>query len=298
VNYPQPRRIVLSNGGDYALSYSPLAPRQTTVSLLKGGKPLISVKLDGPITAGAISPDGTLAAAVTRNRRICLFRKKGNTFVASRSRLSASPRALLVPASNEVVIGYRGIGGVETLDGRGHHQWKLQGQARTVYDPYSSLDGKAIGVLSYRSGTGDRARVYVMSPNGTVLWQDHLPGIFPRMALESEATGAAVGYTEVYSGATTRYGRKIVYYDGKGHRLWEKGGVFFSPTLVATVSPGPAVMVRGPQMNFYTLDSRGAIRGLFTSPVVSLRTEASRNGRMLAVWDKDGILRCLQWKGD
>jgi hypothetical protein len=299
VKYPQVRRIALSNNGRFALSYSPLQPKMTTVSLLERDKTRASVKLPGPVIVGAISPDGALAAAVTQNQWLYLFRKKGKTFVHSRLHLSAPARALLLPSSGEVVIGYKGTRGVEAMDGQGHRRWRLTGQDHFVYDLYASSDGKGIGILAYRSGTGDRARAFVIAPNGTITWQAHLPGIFPRMALEDGGGGTAVGYTEVYRGAEiTRYGRKVAYYDEEGNRLWEKGGVFFSPTLVAALSPGTAVLVRGPQMRFYTLDGRGAIRGVIRSAVTSLRTEASRNGRTLVVWGEDGAIHCFQDKGN
>ena len=166
-----------------------------------------------------------------------------------------------------------------------------------MYDLTADPNGHTLGILSYRSGYGDRIRAYVLASSGSMLWQAQAPGIYPRMSLEADGVRTAVGYTEVLrSGARTGYHRKVAYYDGQGDLLWEKGGLFFSPQLLGAVTPGPGILARGEASNLYLMDERGGITGHYLHPALIRRTEVAWHSRSVLVWDVRNVLTYLQWR--
>lgn len=295
--FSTPHRISLSNDGRYALAFISQQPFKTMATLLHDGKTCRRVKLDGPIVGAGLSPDGRLGAAVTRKGWLYLFRRRGSCFSSSRYRVRSSPRTLLVPRAGMALVGYSGPGGVEAYGADGRLRWRLPGEVQRVYDLSSGPDGHVIGILSYRRGYGDRIRAYVLASSGNQIWQAPVPGIFPRLALEAEGGRAAVGYTEVLrAGQKTGYARKIAHFDSRGRLVWEKGGLFFSPQLLGTVSPGPTVIARGEAADLYLLDERGGIQSHYRHPAFIRRTETAWNGRALLVWDVRNSLSYLRWE--
>ena len=297
VTFAKPPHVFLSNRGNAALSYVPQNPFLTTVALVGQGAVRMRMELEGPIACGAITPDGRLAGAATGTRRLYLFRRSGRRFTHTRQQLNGAPRAMLAPRSGLLVIGFRGEAGVMALDADGKRRWSLPGEPGRVYDLCSSPDGHMIGILSYLARGGGGIHAYVVASSGSMIWQASLPGIYPRMALESDNARAAIGYTEVLKGAgKTGYARKIAYFDATGNLLWKKGGLFFSPKLLGAVSPGPALVTQGPASVFYLLGKGGRIEKTLRYPVALRRAEASWSGRVVAAWAEDDSLYLLRWK--
>jgi hypothetical protein len=61
--------------------------------------------------------------------------------------------------------------------------------------------------------------------------------------------------------------RKLALYDSQGRKLWEKGGEFFSPTLVALSPDGGRLTVADGANTLYTLDARGHFVSQLRFPV-------------------------------
>ncbi|MBW3624009.1 MAG: hypothetical protein KY468_11430 [Armatimonadetes bacterium] len=296
VRFKQPHRVMPSNNGQYALAFPPHQPYSTMATLLRGGKTCRRVKLDGAILSGTMSPDGQFGAAVTRKGSLYFFRRTRSCFTYTRQRLKGEPRVTLVPRTGLLLVGHAGSGGVEAYGRDGSLRWRLPGEAGRVYDLTSSPEGHAVGILSYRAGFGDRIRALVVASSGDLIWQSRVPGIYPRMALEADGVRASLGYTEVMrAGTSTGYARKVALYDGAGRRLWEKGGLFFSPQLLGTVTPGPSVVAKGGGGDLYLLDGRGGIQSQYRHPTPIRRAETSWDGRTVVLWDMENSLSYLRW---
>ncbi len=295
----RPSRLLLSRDGAVGLAYTPGNPYAKTLTLLREGRFTLLHTLDGPIQAAGLSPDGTLAAAATP-RSIHLFTASGANPVQSRVLpVSGVPRAILAPRSGLVLVSYRGAGGVVAMNAAGRRLWSLAGQPGFIYDLAACPEGRAVGALAYRAGTGDQARAYVLTAAGAVLWQAPVPGIYPRLRLEADGAHAALGWTEVMrAGDNVSYARHIAYYNARGNKLWEKGGLFFSLQLLGVMTPGPGVLAQGASGGLFVFGENGRILSLqrLSANAPIQRATATRDGAALVALRQDQSLEYWRWR--
>jgi hypothetical protein len=84
--------------------------------------------------------------------------------------------------------------------------------------------------------------------------------------------------------------RKVAVYRSDGHLLWEKGGLFFGPRLMALSPTGSSVIVSDGEHSIYNLDRRGKILSKFDMAGGIRKAVSSEDGRRILLHCGDGWL--------
>ncbi|MDI6829146.1 MAG: hypothetical protein QME62_11760, partial [Armatimonadota bacterium] len=84
--------------------------------------------------------------------------------------------------------------------------------------------------------------------------------------------------------------RKIKVYNTKGNVLWEKGGLFFSPRLVAISPSGSSVITSDGKSSLYTILSNGKIRSKLSLGGVIRTCISSNDCCRILIYCGDGWL--------
>ena len=84
--------------------------------------------------------------------------------------------------------------------------------------------------------------------------------------------------------------RKVAVYSAKGQPLWEKGGLFFSPRLVALSPTGSSVIVSDGKSSFYNIESTGKIRSKLKLEGTIRTCVPSNDCRRILTYCGDGLL--------
>jgi len=103
---------------------------------------------------------------------------------------------------------------------------------------------------------------------GKGLWTKELDASRPKVLTTREGGLVAASYVKTLNYRTGEAtARKLALYDSQGRKLWEKGGEFFSPTLVALSPDGGRLTVADGANTLYTLDARGHFVSQLRFPV-------------------------------
>ena len=78
--------------------------------------------------------------------------------------------------------------------------------------------------------------------------------------------------------------------DRDGNTLWERGGLLFSPTLIALSPDGSSILVSDGQRTLYALGQDGHILRSYPLPGLLRQTALSADGHVLLVYTGDGTL--------
>ncbi|MGB9589104.1 MAG: hypothetical protein ACPL7O_13070, partial [Armatimonadota bacterium] len=84
--------------------------------------------------------------------------------------------------------------------------------------------------------------------------------------------------------------RRVAVYSTVGRLLWEKGGLFFAPHLVALSPKGSSVIVSDGEKSLYNIDNRGKLLSKYTLPATLRETVASEDGRAILIYCGNGWL--------
>jgi len=84
--------------------------------------------------------------------------------------------------------------------------------------------------------------------------------------------------------------RKVAVYGANGQLLWDKGGLFFEPRLVALSPTGESVIVSDGGKSLYNINAKGKILSKDTLNGTIRKTLSSEDGRYVLLYCGDGYL--------
>ncbi len=269
-------RVVAAPAGA-VLAYSPPQPRPAVRDDFepegRRQKPR-SCPVEGAVWNVALSRDGSKAVIGTGQRYVYVIPvAPGGPQApqpAARWRTPGIPDSVaLASAEPLALLGTWQDAGVSAFALDGTVRWRHdEPEPARLYSVCLSRDGStAVGASAHGPRESD-ARLHVWdAATGRPLWTRDLEGFHPRALITRRGQFVAVTYVRTLSYRTgDAVERKLVLFDRRGRRLWEKGGVYFSPELVALSSDGRRLTVTDGASTLYTLDAGGRILSYLRLP--------------------------------
>lgn len=301
--------VAVSASGSFVATWSPLDPAQPDFTLLRGadGATLSHRTLDGAVWDAQLSADGCYAGVVTGGRTLYHYVLSEQPYKDHDKRIQKWPldgigtSVDFTTAHSYLVTGTWDSSGVSCYTPRGVRLWAYpenavsqQKMADKLFTAQISGDGRYIlGVSSGNIREGDPTLFLWRSDGGgSPQWQSALgaDAFFPRAQISRDGHLVAVSYLrQLVRGGQTLSEHRLRLLDSDGNSLWERGGLLFSPTLVA-LGPTGSVLVSDGQRTLYSLSREGRIGQSCSLPGRMRDTKLSADGRMLLVYTGDGTL--------
>ena len=304
--------VAVSAAGSFVLAWSALAPAHPDFTILRGedGATLAHSRLDGAIWDAQLSADGCYAGAVTGGKSLHLYTLSDQSYAARDKRIHP-PWSLggigtslsFTTAGSYLVTGTWDDSGIAcyTLQGAQLWQYPEDADARRrladrLFTAQLSGSGRYVLGLSYGNVRGSEPTLYLWRSDGggTPLWKSDLgeDAFYPTAQITPDGRYVAVSYLrQVVRGDQILSEHKLCVWDRNGTPLWERGGLLFSPTLVALAPDGQRIIVSDGRRSLYALDADGRIlTGGQTLPGSVRQTVLSANGKTLLVYSGDGTL--------
>jgi hypothetical protein len=271
-------RLVVAPQGQ-VIAYSQLNPASPMVRVLHprwGNDHSVEYSVDGAVWQAALTGNGARAIVGTGHASLYLIPlvKEGNKPLPSVSRIPIQgiPESLCAGDRDPVAL-------LGTWADNGVGVWGLDGLPRWRYDEREvdrshtvqlSGDGTTAVGLSTRGARHSDARLHVWDARtGRLLWIESLEAFDPKVRISKDGNRIAVSYAKMSSyntGATVE--RKLAVFARDGRRLFaDKGGLFFSPELVALSAGGERITVKDGDGNLWTLDQSGRTVSRMRLPV-------------------------------
>lgn len=300
-------RVVATPSGA-VVAYSRLNPAQPTIHILSqadGSSDRAAHVLEGAVWNVAASPNSAHVVVGTGQRYVYVLSLQ-NADRPTRWRTPGIPESLSIASGEPLaLLGTWQEAGASAFALDGTVRWRHDEPDPTrVYTTHLSADGHTAVGVSARMPRESEARVQVWDANtGRPLWTRSLDGFRPKALTTERGQFVAVTYVKRLSyrnGNTSE--RKLALFDRQGRRLWEKGGLFFSPELVALAPNGARLTVTDGVNTLYTLDARGKIVSRLRLPVdpktgappTIRESVATTSGAFLLIQRGDGQITLLK----
>ena len=289
--------LLIAKKGQSILVYSKLNPSCQYVSFYrKDGRRLWRHKVESSIWAGAVSPDGTLAAVTSGDRYVYVYKPDPERPSYRRWKLNGIGYQVVFSAdSKRLIIGTNEESALVCYDIYGHLLWRCKYDENVRYKLSASAGGRTIlGVLP---GTPDDPRVElcIWNSHGKRLWKRSINAFNARALISPQSRYVAVSYARYLDKDDYEtVERKIAVYSSGGRLLWEKGGLFFEPSLVALSPNGSSVIVSDGKKSLYNIDNRGKLLSKFTLPATIRDAISSDDGDVILLYCGNGWLYLLR----
>jgi WD40 repeat protein len=291
-------RVDVSDGLGYVLSYSPRSLLKSDIELRRAdtGAVIWSDTFSSSIWSAAFNLSGNDLAIGTGDNNIRVIALSNADSVTKLS-VSGTPVSLAFdPAATKLYVGLWDQGGVSCYDFSGKELWSTNGEIDRDYK-ICSVGAKFITYIgaSIRHGTSPVAYI-VRTETGTLLWAFSLPendrDAFAESSDAAELT--AMSYAEpqpISNGSIVE--QRLASFDRSGQLQWQKGGLFWAPTLICLTPDQDGIVVYDGERTLYRLDSQGrTVAKAFLSDVLK-GWSASTDHSSLVVYTHDGQLSLL-----
>jgi outer membrane protein assembly factor BamB len=285
--------VLIARHGQSLLIYSKLnQTHQQVYFYTRSGRLLWKNAVDGSVWAGAVSPDGNHAAVTTGSRFAYVYKPDPHHPMFHRWRIDGIGHCItFTPDSKRVLIETLQASGLSSYDIDGHLLWRTKHSLDRQYDIQMSADGKEIlGVLQ---GTqhAPNVELSLWDSQGMLQWKRSLDAFDARALVSPRCEHVAISYARVLSKRPPDViERKVTVYNNLGQLLWEKGGLFFGPRLVALSPSGYSVIVSDGQNSIYNIDKQGRILSKLTLGGKVEKIISSEDGRRILLYCGDGWL--------
>lgn len=314
VSIPGVTEVEVGPGGRDVLAYALLKPEQPAVSHLNGadGAVLSANILDGghwdqgAIWALALAPDGVYAAVLTGRRGLYLYTMKDRK-LRDWKLDGLGTSAAFAPDDAFLTVGTWDNSGVSCFALSGTPLWlyptspdRRQALTNRLFATSVSQNGRSVLALSYANARQGDATLALWRSDGagTPLWTQDLgsDAFFPKAVLSADGARVAVSYLRVITrGDQSLAEHRLRLLDSRGNVLWEKGGLLFSPSLIALAPDGKRLTVSDSRNTLYTLNDEGRIMAHTALGGAIRDTRPSADGRFLLVYTGDGVLSLLRY---
>lgn len=255
--------VLVARNGQSVLVYSKLNPIYQDVTFFRvDGRKLWTHRLDGCIWSGAVSADGMRAVVTTGERYVYLYEPDPHRPRYHRWRMQGIGYSVLfTPDNKRVVIGTYQKPMLICYDVAGQSQWSSKCDSERQYELHISADSKSIIGTIPATQYNPGAEIRFWASNGKLVWNKEITGFDVHALVSPQSQYVAVSSANTIP---SRKGpgileRKVSVYKSDGQLLWEKGGLFFGPHLVALSPTGSSVIVSDGEHSVYNIDRRGRI---------------------------------------
>ena len=289
--------VLVARNGQSILVYSKLNPVYQDVHFFRqDGQRLWKHKVDGCVWSGAVSADGLRAAVTTGEKYIYVYTPDPRRPRYSRWRLEGiGYRAIFTPDNKRVLVGTWQDSALVCYDLNGEFQWRSRHAEGRQYDLHVSADSRGIAGVIPATIHDPHAELAYWDSGGKLLWKHPIKGFDAHALISPQSQYVAVSYANFLSEKDDGIiERRVAVYQSSGKLLWEKGGLFFEPTLVALSSTGSTVIVSDGERSLYNVDQQGKILSKLTLPGTIRKACSSDDGRRILLYCGDGYLYLMR----
>ncbi len=303
--------VAVSAAGSFVLAWSALDPAHPDFTILRGeeGTTLSHRRLDGAIWDAQLSADGCYAGAVTGGKFLHLYTLSDQPYTDQDKRIHP-PWSLggigtslsFTTAGSYLVTGSWDDSGIACYTPLGARLWQYpedadarRRMADRLFTAQLSGSGRYVLGLSYGNVRESDPTLYLWRSDGggNPLWKMDFgeDAFYPTAQITADGRYVAVSYLrQIVRGDQSLSERKVRVLDRDGNVLWERGGLLFSPTLVALAPDGQRIIVSDGQRTLYALDAQGRLVTSYPLPGSIRQTTVSADGKSLLVYSGDGTL--------
>ncbi|HAH88367.1 MAG TPA: hypothetical protein DCL60_13450 [Armatimonadetes bacterium] len=279
---------LIAKNGQSVLVYSKLNPLYQTVSFFLGnGRLLWKHHVDGGVWCGAVSPDGTRVAVTTGKRYIYVYRPDPRRPKFKRWQLEGIGHSVAFsPNNRRLMIGTWQESQLACYNTDGTFQWKTQHNTENQYNLQASADGATImGILPGKQSNPE-IELGLWNSEGEQLWARKINGFDGRALVSPTSQYVAASFATALPGDSNMIERKVAVYKNNGDLLWEKGGLFFGPRLVALSPTGSSVICWDGANSLYNINSKGKMLSKMKFGGVIDKIVTSEDGHIILVYCK------------
>jgi len=290
--------VLVSDGEGAVLTYNVRSPQQSTVVMRRTdtGAVIWSKNYYTSVWCAGFNLQGTNLAIGTGDNQLYLYDfTNGNA--ETKVPLSGTPVSTSFSFdSNSVLVGQWDHSGLSCYDLSGKALWLDDGADNRKY-AISSVGTHYVTYIGSSNRHGRSPIAYVVrSSNGELLWaydlQDNSYSAIAYTNDDASITG--ISYNKLnHSPVGWASEQKLAAIDRDGQKQWEKGGLFWSPTLICLTPDQSGLVVYDGKRKLYRLDGYG--RTLSTAYLSDdLRQwSVSADNSSLVVYTHDGQLTLL-----
>lgn len=310
--------VDVSAAGSFVVAWAALDPAQPEFTVLRGedGATLSHRTLDGAVWDAQISADGCYAGVVTGGKSLWLYTLSDQPYLAGKREKRINPWSLggignsvaitSPPAGSYLVTGTWDDSGVACYTLRGKRLWRFPEDpkeraqlADRLFTAQLSGSGKYVLGVSYGNVRESDPALYLWRSDGggNPQWKTELgeDAFYPRALISEDGGYVAVSYLrQIVRGEHSLSEHYLRLLDRGGVTLWKRGGLLFSPTLIALAPDGSSILVSDGQRTLYALGKDGRIRASYPQPGLLRQTTLSADGHVLLVYTGDGTLSLFQ----
>lgn len=285
--------VMIAKNGQSLLVYSRLNPVYKHVYFFRhDGSLLWKHRVEGSVWSGDVSPDGTHAAVTTGERFIYLYTPDPKYPKYRRWRLNGIGYCVtFTPDGERVIVGNWQDSELACYDIQGEFQWRSEYGNDNQYQIQISGDGNRILGLLSATNHDPGLEVRLWESGGNLLWKRSLDGFDACAYISPQSRYVAISYANYLpKEGSDIIERKVAVYKFNGQLLWEKGGLFFGPRLIALSPGGTSVLVSDGDKCIYNIDERGKILSKLTLGGKIRNAISSDSGHSILVYCGDGWL--------
>ncbi len=306
--------VAVSATGSFVLAWSPMDPARTDFTILRGedGATLSHRTLDGAIWDAELSADGCYAGAVTGGKSLHLYTLSDQPYrpQGEEDKRIHPPWSLggigdslaFATEYSYIVTGSWDNSSVACYTPRGACLWQYpeDAQARQrlsdrLFTAQLSGNGRYVLGLSYGNVRESDPTLYLWRSDGggNPQWKSELgeDAFYPRAQISEDGSTVAVSYLrQIVRGQQSLSEHRLRVLDRDGNTVWERGGLLFSPTLIALEPDGHRILVSDGQRTLYALNAQGRIIARYALPGSLRQTTLSADGWTLLVYTGDGTV--------
>jgi len=306
--------VDVSAAGSFVVAWSALDPAQPEFTVLRGedGATLSHRTLDGAIWDAQISADGCYAGVVTGGKSLWLYTLSDQPYRPGKQEkrihpwslggIGASVAITSPPAGSYLVTGAWDDSGVACYTLRGTCLWQYPEDpaarhrlANRLFTAQLSGNGRYVLGTSYGNVRQSDPVLYLWRSDGggNPQWKTELgeDAFYPSAQITEDGRYVAVTYLrQIVRGDQSLSEHRLRLLDRDGTVIWERGGLLFSPTLIALAPDGSSIIVSDGQRTLYALGKDSHILARYPQPGLLRQTALSADGHVLLVYTGDGTL--------
>ena len=302
--------VAVSAAGGSVVAWSALDPALSDFSIFRGadGTTLSHRTLDGAIWDARLSADGCYAGVVTGSKLLYLYTLSDETYTTEDKRvhhwsLDGIGNSIAFPSiGSYLVCGTWDDSGVACYTPQGACLWQYPESAAArrlisnrLFFAQLSGNGRYVLGVSYGNVRQSAPALYLWRTDGggNPQWKTELgeDAFYPKAQITADGSFVAMSYLrQIVRGNQSLSEHRLRLLDSLGNTVWERGGLLFSPTLVALSPDGQRTIVSDGQRTLYALRQDGRILTSHALPGLLRQSVLSADGHTLLVYTGDGTL--------
>lgn len=285
--------MLIARNGASVLVYALRDPKNLTISFFNiKGALLWSHRVQGSVSAGAVSPDGDYAAVTTAKGYVYLYKPDPRRPRYRRWRMDGIGHSIdFSPDTSRLIVGTWQKSMLVSYDINGKFLWRSMHTTDRQYDVQVSADGRAVLCVLPGITKDSSMEIGLWDNGGRCLWRQNVRGFDPKALVSPESLYVAISYAKFLSpGKSEIAERKVAVFRPDGSLAWEKGGLFFGPRLVALAPKGSSVIVTDGVKSLFRINGKGKILTKLALGGTVRQIIAADDGSRILLYCGDGWL--------